>query len=62
MEIQRRSGHDVLYLSTHGQAIRIPPGTPRERITLALKNLPPTSHDRRKRAIAALNLAGIAAT
>ena len=62
MEIQTRSGHYVLYLSTHGQAIRIPPGTPRERITLALKNLPPTSHDRRKRAIAALNLAGIAAT
>ena len=60
MEIQNRHNHAILYLAVVGaQSIRIPRNTPRELVTRALAKIPPGSHDRRRRSIRALILAGI---
>lgn len=61
-EMQKRGGHNVIYLSRGTQAIRVPTGTTACEVARALAKLPPASHDRRKRAISKLNEEGITAS
>ena len=62
MELQKRNGHSVLYLGREQKSIRVPENTSRKVVALILADLPPRTHNRRAKSIAALQRAGIAAS
>ncbi len=62
MRIEKRENHNVLYLSTGVQAIKLPATIDVKQVKQLLADLPPTTPSRRKKSIAILNENGIKAS